>query len=76
MAEPPPYPGDHTAAEPARTPRWVIVFGIIVLVLVALFVVMHITGGHGPRRHTSAAGNLTALFDTGHADVPPAWSRR
>jgi uncharacterized membrane protein len=44
MAGPPPYPG---------TPRWVKVFGIIVLVLVLLFVVgMFIAGGgHGPGRH-------------------------
>lgn len=37
------------------TPRWVKVFGIIALVLILLFVILHLTGnnfgGHG--RHTS-----------------------
>jgi len=28
------------------------VFGIIVIVLVLLFVIMMLTGGHGPGRHT------------------------
>jgi len=42
MANRPPYPG---------TPRWVIVFGIIAIVLVLLFVIMLLTG-HGPGRHT------------------------
>ena len=38
-------------------PRWVYVFGIIVIVLVLLFVIVMLTGGaggdggHGPRRH-------------------------
>ena len=32
----PPYPG---------TPRWVKVFGIIVIVLVLLFVILHLAGG-------------------------------
>jgi len=44
MADPPPDTG---------TPRWVMVFGIIVIVLVLLFViVMFIGGEHGPGRHT------------------------
>ena len=41
MADVPPYPG---------TPRWVKVFGIIVLVVILLFVVLLLTrgpGGHG-----------------------------
>ncbi|HET7480250.1 MAG TPA: hypothetical protein VFJ72_12115 [Rubrobacteraceae bacterium] len=35
------------------TPRWVKVFGIIVIVVVLLFVVLQFTGvdGHGPGRH-------------------------
>ena len=36
MAEFRPYPG---------TPRWVYVFGIIVLALVLVFVIKHLTGG-------------------------------
>jgi hypothetical protein len=56
MADPPPYPGsngdigDHTGVRPDRgsttsTPRWVYVFGLIALVLVLLFVILHLTGG-------------------------------
>jgi hypothetical protein len=44
MADLPPY----------STPRWVKVFGIIVIVLVLLFVVVLVTGlggEHGPGRH-------------------------
>jgi len=37
---------------PPSTPRWVMVFGVIVLVLVLLFVTLHFAGlspmGHGP----------------------------
>jgi hypothetical protein len=45
MANRPPYPG---------TPRWVKVFGIIVIVVVLLgVVIMFLVGGeHGPGRHT------------------------
>ena len=45
MANRPPYPG---------TPRWVKVFGIIVIVAVLLVVAMMFIGGgeHGPGRHT------------------------
>ncbi len=45
MSNRPPYPG---------TPRWVKVFGIIVIVVVLLvFAGMFIGGGeHGPGRHT------------------------
>ena len=61
MAEPPPNPdtGDDTGVRPDRhsttsTPRWVKVFGIIALVLVLLFVILLVTGGHGLGRHTSS----------------------
>jgi hypothetical protein len=42
MAGPPPYPdtGDDTG-----TPRWVRVFGIIGIIVVLLFVILHLTGG-------------------------------
>jgi hypothetical protein len=44
MANRPPYPG---------TPRWVKVFGIIILVVVLLVVATVFIGGeHGPGRHT------------------------
>ena len=47
MANRPPYPG---------TPRWVKVFGIIVIVVVLLAVgLMFLVGGkHGPGRHTES----------------------
>jgi hypothetical protein len=38
------------------TPRWVKVFGLIALVLVVLFVVLLLTGGHGPSRHSVDGG--------------------
>lgn len=41
MADPPPYPG---------TPRWVYAAGIVAVVLVLLFVVLHLVGG-GFRGH-------------------------
>jgi hypothetical protein len=44
MANRPPYPG---------TPRWVKVFGIILIVVILLAVAMMFIGGeHGPGRHT------------------------
>jgi hypothetical protein len=56
MADPPPYPdsnsntGDDTRVRPdyratTSTPRWVKVFGIIVIILILLFVILHLTGG-------------------------------
>lgn len=56
LADMPLYPdpngdtGDDTGVRSGRglttrTPRWVYVFGIIVLVLVLLFVIQHLTGG-------------------------------
>ena len=50
MADSPIYPG---------TPRWVKVFGIVVLVLVLLVVVVMATGvggRHGPGRHMPSGG--------------------
>ncbi len=62
MADRPPYPdsdsdtGDDTRVGPDRgsttsTPRWVKVFGIIVIAAALLFVILHLTG-HGPGGHT------------------------
>ena len=64
MANRPPYPG---------TPRWVKVFGIIVIVVVLLVVaVMFIGGEHGPGRHTQAgdAGGQGPLSRVIEAHVP------
>ena len=52
MADLPPYPenGDDTSVGPDRgsttsTPRWMYVSGVIAIVLVLLFVILHLTGG-------------------------------
>jgi hypothetical protein len=57
MANPPPYPG---------TPRWVKVFGIIVIVVVLLVVTGMFIGGseHGPGHHAPSG-------DAG-GQVPPS----
>ena len=66
MADPPPYPG---------TPRWVKVFGIIVIVVVVLVVAgMFIGGGeHGPGRHTKSggAGGQVPASSVMEARAPP-----
>jgi ABC-type transporter Mla subunit MlaD len=59
MVGPPPDMDDDTGAGGEResatsTPRWVKVFGIIALVVVLLFVILLLTGGHGPSRHTES----------------------
>jgi hypothetical protein len=71
MAEPPRYPetGDEPGVAPdvesaPGTPRWVKVFGVIALVVVVLFVILFLTGGHGPARH-SFGGDPP--FRVGHA---------
>lgn len=38
------------------TPRWVKVFGIVVIVLILLVGIMMLVGGHGPGAHTPPAG--------------------
>lgn len=53
MADLPPYPDSNgDTGDDTSTPRWVKVFGIIALVLVLLFVILHLTGrglgGHTP----------------------------
>jgi len=68
MADLPPErdPSDDTGAGPG-IPRWVKVFGIIVIVLVLLVGIIMVTGiggPHGPGRHmpSSGAGGLTSTF--------------
>lgn len=50
----PPYRDSND--DTGSTPRWVKVFGIIALVVVLLFVLLHLTGrgpgGHTPVRHS------------------------
>lgn len=77
MAEPPPYPDsrEHTGGD-TGTPRWVKVFGIIVLVVVLLFVIVLLTrgpgGGHGPGRHALSDGGGDTPFSTVLADHTPS----
>ena len=52
MADPPAHPEAEADGSSTGTPRWVKVFAVIALVVVVLFVVLLLTGGHGPRRHT------------------------
>jgi hypothetical protein len=46
-------------------PRWVKVFGVIGVLLIVLFVILLLTGGHGPQRHMlpAAAGESVTAAD-------------
>ena len=69
MANRPPYPG---------TPRWVKVFGIIVIVVVLLVVARIFIGGeHGPARHTPSgdAGGQVPPSSVTEAHAPPEGGR-
>ena len=50
---------DQPEGATTGTPRWVKVFGIIFIVLILLFVIMHLFGGgnHGPGRHIPSIGH-------------------
>lgn len=41
------------------TPRWVYLSGIVALILILLFVVVLLVGGHGPARHLAPTGLIT-----------------
>ena len=65
MTNRPPYPG---------TPRWVKVFGIILIVVVLLVVAMMFIGGeHGPGRHALSgdAGGQVPSSSVMEAHAPP-----
>ncbi len=69
MANRPPYPG---------TPRWVKVFGIILIVVVLLVVARIFIGGeHGPGRHTPSgdAGGQVPSSSVMEAHAPPEGGR-
>jgi hypothetical protein len=56
--------GRRIAGSPSSMPRWVKVFGIVALALIALAVILLITGGeHGPGRHipSDARGRLSTV---------------
>ena len=69
MADPPVYADSNsdTGDVTGSTPRWVKVFGIIVILLVLLFVVLQLTGVAG--RHGPGGGRHTLSGDAG---TPPA----
>ena len=48
MADLPPYHGSTGDIGSSTTPRWVKIFGIITLVVILLFVMLMVTGGHNP----------------------------
>ena len=73
MANLPAHPDSNVGpgrASITSIPRWVKVFGVIVLVLVLLFVILHLTGLHGghtpPEGHTPSGDHAP---HEGHA--PP-----
>jgi hypothetical protein len=75
-----PDTGDEGDVEPDRsstsgTPRWVKVFGIIVIILVLLVIIMMSIGGgsHGPGRHTpfGDTGGQTPLSSVIEDYTPP-----
>ena len=43
-------------------PRWVKVFGLIVLALIALFIILNLVGDHGPGRHGRGAPTPITLI--------------
>jgi hypothetical protein len=54
------------ADPPPGMPRWVKLFGIIVLVLVLLFVLSVVAGGqHGPGRHVSSGASVAGASPLG-----------
>lgn len=63
---------DSTAFTPHRRPRWVKVSLIVVGALIALFLILQVTGvgpggGHGPGRHSGAQGPGAAALFVGQA---------
>ena len=68
-----------TADRPPSTPRWVKVFGIIVILVVLLVVAMMFIGGgeHGPGRHTPSgdAGGQVPPSSVMEDLTPPEGSR-
>ncbi|MDO2933470.1 hypothetical protein Q2T94_03990 [Paeniglutamicibacter sulfureus] len=63
------HPPDTSSGRPPRgpapkTPRWVKVFVVIALVLVAFLVIGLLSGGeHGPGRHFSAEGAPSGMAE-------------
>jgi hypothetical protein len=82
MTNRPPYPdtGEDTETglgpdrETTGAPRWVKVFGIIVLGLAVLFVGLKLTGvggNHGPGRHSGGGSPSSGVTENGGHKPPP-----
>lgn len=56
--------GADQGSTPAGTPRWVKVFGAMALVVLLLFVILLVTGRHGPRRHASFDAGPSTNFSS------------
>jgi hypothetical protein len=75
-----PESGDETGLEPDRgsitgTPRWVKVFGIVALVLVLAFIILHLTGrGFSHGDHTGSGEDAPGRGHSGH--TPPEAGHR
>jgi hypothetical protein len=66
--------GGSTTGGSTGAPRWVKMFGIIVLALILLFVILQFVGGggHGPRRHGGDGGTSPdAVTEYGDHTPPP-----
>jgi hypothetical protein len=50
----------------ARTPRWVKLFGIVFVVVVLLFLILMLTGHHGPRDHMPSGESGHSSPRSGH----------
>lgn len=61
---------------PGRTPRWVKVFGAIIVLVILLFVILMFTRGrggqHGPGRHMQSGGVSQTLASTTTGEHTPA----
>jgi hypothetical protein len=56
------------------TPRWVKVFGVVALLVIAVVLVLILTGRggpHSPRRHIAPAATTPTGGEGGHTGPPP-----
>ena len=51
-----------TSAAPGM-PRWVKVSGVVVVVVIILFAILHLSGAHGPASHLSSAEPEATMTD-------------
>jgi len=65
-------PGDTGRDNPTQgMPTWVKGFAIATAVLVVLVVVMLLTGGHGPGRHTQGGSPAPAVGQSTNTNLVP-----